>query len=204
MEILPLSMISDCRLKPVQVIKINFEKRPLKSTFQYCGSNSVRNHSVSHRSHSKEGSKTTFEISTAQEGWCSKKSTFGVCQAQGFIANVGSFSILCCSAPQNNLQWGKAESPFPPAATLVLKQKASQPRVPQQCVLRIPSKLAFFFFLLWSGVGSVQTLLGTAQCRVHLLTPILSPPSLWGLSHTGVCSPHFSPPSPFNTPVLLA
>lgn len=30
MEILPLSMISDRRLKPVQVIKINFEKKAIE------------------------------------------------------------------------------------------------------------------------------------------------------------------------------
>lgn len=84
--------------------------------------------SLSHLSHSKEGSKTTFEISRAQEGWCSKKSTFGVYKARGFIANVGSFSvppILCCSAPENNLQRGKTASTFPPAAALMLKQKGA-------------------------------------------------------------------------------
>lgn len=125
-----------------------------------------------------------------------------MCQAQGFIANVGSYSvppILCCSAPQNNLQWGETASPFAPAATLILKQKSAALKAVtyNNVSLGFPLNLLFLF---WSRADSVETLLDTAQCRVHLWTPTLLPPLSEQDCHTQVSGHLISAPPPHLIP----
>lgn len=169
--------------------------------------------SLPHLNHPKEGSKTTFETYTTQEGWGSFKnsSRLGAWKVHSFIAKRSFF----CLPPILYYAPGEKKYPpqllkipisaFSPSCSSDVEQKAAALehsyvplRAPQQSIISVPSEFVWVS-LLWSRVGTAQNILGmyTAQenCSLNIKASSFIPLfKQYSLQYAGVWAPYFSPP----------